>query len=118
MNLLDKLLNLKNYFTGNKGDQADIGVIDNWIEEAERLMLLENLYKHDAIKYIVEIFKSEIEKIEESLKSLSSKELSDYERDRMIDRKNLAQKFLNIFIHNKDELAQLENLVDNNSKKN
>ncbi len=113
MNLLDKIIELKNKFIQSRADVQDISVIDNWYSEAKRLFLLKSLKDHDGIKYVIEIFKSDVDKITEKIDSSYSKDLSDYERDRLMDRRDLAKKYLNLFSGVEDDLEKLESLVDN-----
>ena len=90
----------------------DNSQIDGWIIEAKRLFLLQSLKEHDGIKYLLEIFESEVAKINDNLLKADSKTLSDYERDRLLDRRDLAQKYLNLFLPVEGDLEKLENLVD------
>lgn len=113
MNLLEKIIELKNKFTQSRADVQDITVIDNWYAEAKRLFLLKSLKDHDGIKYLIDIFKSEVDKITEKIDNSYSKDLSDYERDRLMDRRDLARKYLNLFLGVDDDLEKIESLVDN-----
>lgn len=110
MNLLDKLLDLKNRFLN--GDREDVVQIEAWIEEARRLILLDNLFKHDGIKYVYNIFASEIKKINSSLLKSDSKEMSDYQRDRLIDKRDLMLKYINLFTDLTVQIEQIEEIVD------
>ena len=56
MTIIEKIQALKDRFIGNRGDSRDVLVIDGWMEEAKRLMLLKSLKDHDGIKYVFEIF--------------------------------------------------------------
>lgn len=113
MNLLSKLSKLKELFFN--GDPQDVDAIDSWVNEAKRLMLLKSLFEHDGVKYVYEIFNSEIIKINEALLKSDSKSLSDKERDRLIDRRDLAQKYVNLFTNLDEQVEKLEELVDNES---
>ena len=110
--LLEKLQSLRERFLGNRADPQDVASIDAWTEEAKRLMLLSNLKGHGAIKYVLDIFQSEVDKINLRLKSAYSKDLPDIERDRLLDKKDLAYKYLNLFSGTESELQKLEELVD------
>lgn len=111
-NLLDKLAKLKAYFLGNRADGQDVNTIDGWIDQARRLFLLNSLKDHDGIKYVLEIFQSEVERIDNKLRSADSKELPDYQRDRLLDRKELAKKYLDMFQGVSEELEAIEEQVD------
>lgn len=113
MNLLSKLENLKEKFAG--GDPQDTSVIDAWMGEAKRLMLLKSLFGHDGVKFVYDIFDSEIKKINEALLKSDSKSISDKERDRMIDKRDLAEKYVNLFNNLDDRIEKLEEVVDNES---
>lgn len=113
MNLLSKLEKLKEQFSS--GDPQVTSVIDAWMGEAKRLMLLKSLYDHDGIKFVYEIFNSEIEKINEALLKSDSKSLNDKERDRLIDRRDLAKKYVNLFADLDEQIEKLEEVVDNES---
>lgn len=110
--LLDKIIELRDKFKKGRGDPRDVYSIDGWYEEAKRLMLLQNLKGHGGIKYVIDVFKSEVEKITEKIDKTYSKDLKDTERDRLLDRRDLAQKYLNLFDTIDDDLEKLEELVD------
>ncbi len=110
--LLDKIQQLRDKFIGGRADPQDISVIDGWYDEAKRLFLLQNLKGHDGIKYVLEIFRSEVDKLTEKIDKSYSKDLKDTERDRLLDRRELAQKYLNLFDPIEDELEKLEEQVD------
>lgn len=111
-NLLEKISELKKKFSGSKADYQDLKTIDNWLDRAKQLFLLKSLKDHDGIKYVLEIFQSEINKINEQLVKADSKTLPDYDRDRLLDRKDLAQKYLNLFVPVDSELEKLEEKID------
>ena len=113
MNLLSKLTKLRELFSG--GDPQDEATVNSWLIEAKRLMLLKSLFEHDGVKYVYEIFNSEIEKINEALLKSDSKSLSDKERDRLIDKRDLAQKYVGLFTNLDEQIEKLEELVDNES---
>lgn len=110
--LLDKLQALRDKFFGNHADPQDVSVIDSWIEQAKRLLLMDNLKGHDAMKYVLGIFSGEVMKINQRLQNTYSKDMPDIERDRLLDKRNLAQKYLNLFSGVEEELKVLEENVD------
>lgn len=112
MNLLDKIIALKNKFIGSGIEPQDVATIDGWMVEAKRLLLLQSLKGHDGIKYVLEIFRSEISRINGLLQNSYSKDLKDSERDRLLDKRDLAQKYLNLFDPIESELSRLEEIVD------
>jgi uncharacterized protein YnzC (UPF0291/DUF896 family) len=113
MTILDKIKSLRDKFWGSGADPQDVVVIDGWMEEAKRLFIIKSLKNHDGIKYVLDIFEKEIEKINEQLQKSYSKDLPDKERDRLLDKKDLAQKYLNIFLGVDEQLEELEESVDN-----
>lgn len=114
MNLLDKILELKSYFGGNKHtDPQDISVIDSWMSKAKELFLKKSLLDHDGIKYVLEIFEGEVKSIDDRLLNEDSTKMPDKERDRLLDRRALAQKYLDLFLTLESDLETLEGQVDN-----
>lgn len=111
MNLLSKLDKLKEIFS--RGDQEDQNTIDSWYGEAKRLFLLKSLKEHDGVKYLLQVFSSEINKINEVLLSSDSSVLSDKKRDRLLDRKELAKKYVSLFTDIDEQIDKIEELVDN-----
>jgi hypothetical protein len=112
MTIIEKITTLKQKFSGHKVDQQDVGTIDGWFDEAKRLMLLKSLKDHDGVKYVLEIFETEIIQINDVLKSKYSKELKDTERDRLLDKKHLAQKYVSLFKEVEERLEKLEEVID------
>lgn len=88
-------------------------VIEGWYEKAKRLLLVKSLLEHDGVKYVKEIFESEVKTINSSLLEMDSKHLPDSERDRLLDRRDLAKKYLDLFNGVDEELDKLEEQVDN-----
>ena len=112
MQLLDKLLELKNKWTAGRADDDVLVVVDSWIERAKYLLLLNSLKDHDGIKYVLEIFQSEIDKINNQL--LNQRDMGQDERYRLLDQRALAQKYLDLFNPIDSELEEIENKVDEN----
>ncbi len=112
-NLIDKITAFYDRFREKNGDAQDFPVIESWIEQAKRLLLLDDLSNHDAVKYITEAFQAEIETINQRLLQSDSTNLPDSERDRLLDKRDLANTYLNLFVPVKSEIAKLEESVDN-----
>lgn len=110
--LLSKLSELKNFFVGKKADLQDVRLLDGWISQAKKLLLIKSLAEHDGIKYVIDIFQAEVDAINRTLIGSDSKVLPDYERDRLIDRRDLAKKYLDLFLPVDNLLEKLENDVD------
>lgn len=109
--ILEKIQQLLSYFRENKADARDIDSIKNWEDEAKRLFLLKSLKDHDGIKYLLEIFQGEVNEINNSL--LNKRQMFEDERYRLLDQRELAQKYLNLFLPVEDELDKLEETLDN-----
>lgn len=112
MNLIDKINELRKKFTAARGDARDIRMIDGWLEEAKRLILLDNLKGHDGVKYVLEAFEGEVQKINELLNKSYSKDLKDVDRDRLLDKRDLAMKYISLFKDNDEKLKSIEDIVD------
>jgi len=110
--IIEKIDKIKKYFAENRADVQDIESIDSWMAVAKRLFLIRSLKDHDGIKYVLEIFDKEIKDINEKLATKYSTELSDAQRDRLLDKKSLAQKYLDLFLPIEEELEKLEETVD------
>lgn len=85
------------------------------MDEAKRLMLLKSLKEHDGVKYVLDVFEGEINKINETLNKSYSKDLKDTERDRLLDKRDLAERYVNLF---KDIDGQLDNIEEAVDKEN
>ncbi len=110
--IIEKIEQLKARYQQNKGDAQDVEQIDAWMGEARRLILLDHLAAHAGIRYIREVFQSDVESINAALLVSTSKELPDIERDRMIDRRTLAEKYLGLFVNLDEQISALEATVD------
>jgi hypothetical protein len=110
--LIEKILELKKRFINGRADPSDTNTIDGWFEQAKRLMLLKSLKDHDGIKYVLEIFEGEINKINEQLNKSYSKDLKDTERDRLLDKRDLAQKYVSLFKNVEEDIEKIESMVD------
>jgi hypothetical protein len=113
--LLDKIQELLNKFRAGRASNEDVSVIGGWYEEAKKLLLLQSLKDHSGVKYILEVFQSEDVRISQRLNSEYSKTLPDDERDRLIDRRDLARKYINLFVDIDKKLEVLEEVVDKES---
>lgn len=112
MTLIEKIVELKKKFTDWRSDAQDVRVIDGWLDEAKKLMLLKSLKEHDGVKYVLEVFEGEINKINETLNKSYSKDLKDTERDRLLDKRDLAQKYVSLFKDIDERLEAIEDIVD------
>lgn len=115
MNILEKIQGLLADFRARRADEQDLRSIGAWYDEAKRLILLGSLKNHDATKYVLEVFQSEVSRINLKLSREDSNALPDRLRDRFIDRRDLAQKYLDLFSGIETDLEKLEEEVDKNS---
>lgn len=110
--LLDKILKLKQRFLDRRGNPDDVPIINSWLVEAEKLLLTKSLAEHDGVKYVIETFVREVEGINKMLLADDSSKLPDYDRDRLLDRRDLANLYLNLFLNLDDKIAKMEANVD------
>ena len=115
MMVLEKIQSLIAKFKNGRADVRDVATLEGWMDEAKRLMLLKSLKEHDGVKYVLDVFEGEINKINETLNKSYSKDLKDTERDRLLDKRDLAERYVNLF---KDIDGQLDNIEEAVDKEN
>jgi hypothetical protein len=106
--LLKKIDNAKVKFL----DPIDQSRINSWESEAKRAFMVNSLKDHQGIKIILDNFVKDIAEIEDVLKSARSKDLSDNDRDKMIDRKELYKQFIKFFDDAEGKIERLEEEID------
>lgn len=109
MTLIEKIWSLRDWFGDNRGEGQDLNTISNWEAEAKRLFLIRSLKDHDGIKYVLAIFTDEIKTINDQL--LNKRQMLEDERYRLLDRRDLALKYLGLF-QVETRLEQIEEIVD------
>ena len=77
--------------------EEDIAEANAWKETARRAFLTKGVKSHEGIKMIIDRFISELENINLVLLNANSSKISDRERDRLLDKKELYKDFLSIF---------------------
>ena len=110
MNILDKILELRNKFK----DHSDQKRIESWESKAKKDLLILSLKDHSGFKFIFDNLARDIHNMNEQLNKLDSVKLPDCDRDRMIDKRDLYKKFLDIFIDAEKELRNVEKQVEEN----
>jgi len=75
-------------------------------------MLVDSLKGHEGIKIILEKLTGDLDGMDEVLKTASSDELSDKQRDRIIDRKRLYQWFIGFFKDPEAEMQSLDKIIN------
>ena len=108
-NLLKKLELLKIKIT----DQSSQREIFGWEDQARNYLVVLSLKENKGIKIIFDRFASELLNIRELLLNADSKLLSENQRDRVLDRKAMYERFLSLFADSEKGLADLEKKVDN-----
>lgn len=108
--ILKKLEDIKNKFT----DPVDANLIGSWQDTAKRLIMLKAVKENVAMQEVLTNLRTNITEMETLLLGADSKTLSDFERDRIIDRKSLYANFVGIFTNVETDLEKLEETLDNN----
>jgi hypothetical protein len=109
--VLEKITKLKTRLYG--ADQDDLSQVDQWERDAKTALITDNLQEHEGIKIIIDQFISDIKDIDEVLTTAYSVELSDKDRDRLLDNKKFIQKFIDLFEVARSTVTELEARVDN-----
>jgi hypothetical protein len=91
------------------GDQA---VIDSWMSGAKKSLFVASLRGNKGIELILETFTNDIRDINLLLVETDSSKLSDKERDRLLDRRNMYRKFVLIFRDGEKNLEAIEKQID------
>lgn len=73
-------------------DQAEI---KKWSSDIQKNMLLASLAKHEGLSFLTGPMEDEIKAINMALLENDSKKTSDYDRDRLIDKRNMYRTFIN-----------------------
>jgi len=114
MNLLDKIRGLLSRF--NNGFEEDKKTIEYWYEEAQQLLVLDGIKQLGGIKYLIDILTTEVKEINRKLANNYSQELPDKQRDRLLDKRDMYLKFLNLF-EVEERIKDLEDRVDSELKR-
>lgn len=113
-NMLEsKIQKLKNIFIKGRSSQDDIAEIESWEKSLQKIRLMEDLKKHAGIQMILQDWTSEIVKINYRLNSEKSDTLPDKERDKLLDKREMFNKFISYF-STTNQLESLEKEVDSN----
>jgi len=76
--------------------------------------LASNAAENEGVQALLRALEHEVEQIHEVLLNADSEEVSDYQRDRMIDQKKLYTRVIKYFTSAKSDLEQLEKTLDIN----
>ena len=93
MDLLKLITELRNKYT----DPIDTPDIEGWEKQVKRLLLVEAIADSEAITVLTTSLQSEVDSLDTQLLTSDSHSLSDYERDRVIDKKMLYLSVIDYF---------------------
>ncbi len=98
------------------GCEEDLNIVFGWKDMFSDAVIVEDLSEHDGIKIVLREMKKEIGEINELLVSADSDMLPDRKRDRMIDRKDLYEKFIKVFEDSKYRINKIKEEVEENEE--
>lgn len=104
MEILDKIREMKE--TYGIEDQPTISA---WEEQAKQLLLVEHIAGSQAVQKLIQDLNGEIEKMNYALLNASSTVLTDAQRDRLLDKRELYKRITSYF----DVEGQRETLENN-----
>ena len=107
MNLIERVEKLMSVVR-----DEDKGELKTLKSEVERVLLLDNIKDHDAIKFLVKKYSEQIVEIDDILKTANSKMLNDKDRDTIIYKKEFMSDFLSMFV----DLDKLKESLDKEIK--
>lgn len=107
---MDKLLNdiqkLKEKYTESSSQKT----LEAWEKKVLDSMIIDSLQEHEGIKIIIEAYTKEIEDINNIL--LYSENLTETQRLRIMDKREMRQKFLSYFEQTKQAVKTIKKLVE------
>ena len=92
MEILEHLEQMK-----EKYQVDDTPLIISWEEEAKKLIIIEQIAGSDAIKFLTDKLNDDVKKMDELLLSCNSEIMSDAQRDRLLDKKELYKQVVSFF---------------------
>lgn len=84
-----------------------------WERQAQALLLSSSAAENEGVKRLIENLNDEIARIDDALLNADSEEISDRQRDRIIDQKKIYRRILSYFDVEK-EIEELEKQIDQN----
>lgn len=109
--LLNKIEGLVAKFT-DPAFEGDNDQLKSWRSTVQRAMIQDDLKKHEGVQLIIEQLTKDLGEMDLILKTMKSDKLSEAQRDRIIDRKELYLWFIGLFIDINTELKDIEAKVD------
>ena len=95
-------------------DPLDRPQLQAWEHQLNRLLLASSAAENEGVKALLEQLRSQIAQINDVLMNADTDEISDYQRDRLIDQKKTLNRVIGYFEEAKTGLAQLEAELDKN----
>ncbi len=112
---LDRIDKLIKKFS-EPGCEEDLNIVFGWKDMFSDAVIIEDLSEHDGIRIALREMKKEIGEINELLVSADSDMLPDRKRDRVIDRKDLYEKFIKVFEDSKYRINKIKEEVEENEE--
>ena len=100
----------------NGAFEEDIAEANAWKENVKRAFLTKGIKGHEGIKMIISRFAEELENINFVLLNAGSSKLSERERDRLLDKKELYRDFLSIFPEAEQTIEAIESTITENEE--
>ena len=95
-------------------DPLDKPQLQAWERECNRLLLLKSAADNEGVKLLIQQLHNQVAQINEVLLSADSDEISDYQRDRLLDQKKIINRILSYFTDIDKQLEALEAEFDKN----
>lgn len=108
--ILEKINKLRAKLLG--ADTSDQVMLDSWEQEVKKAMITNSLQKHEGVQMIIQDAINDIKDINDVLSNSKSKDLSNSERDSLIDVKNFYKKFINLFDTSQSTLDNMDKQID------
>ncbi|MES2224987.1 MAG: hypothetical protein V4478_03295 [Patescibacteria group bacterium] len=108
--LLEKITQLKAKLFG--ADQDHMDTVLEWERQAKEALINDDLAGHEGIQRIIAKITEDIADIDSILHTGYSKDVSDGDRDRMLDMKNFYQWFLTFFTSAQSKIMELGETLD------
>jgi len=86
-------------------------VFKEWEDKVKELSILDNLKEHAGVKIILNKFNHDIEEMNFLLKTAKSKELPGFERDLVIEKRNMYEWFTELFLNLNKEAKDIEKAI-------
>ncbi len=112
--ILEKVALLKAKLSG--ADISDQMTVNQWEAMVKEALITNSLKKHEGIQMIIAKAVSDIKDINDVLQNAKSKDLSESDRNSMIDVKEFYKWFINLFEVSANQLESIEKEIDGQLK--